>query len=604
MLNARYGVLDLKYSDGTPAVLRHVDGSGFAYYQSGRKAVCISACGTDKQGHARRFSAVLHSDTAKSPIIGVFDEWGKGYCDGQAGPSDTKPCKVLVSDRSVTTTDAAGVSSEVPRGATGTSKRGALATAEVSSVINSALTFHLRQGRIMLDFNCGGVQHSFLLGELSGDEVPGMPPHQQALLSEETMKQLGDTTAKLAQARDSVAALGSARGLGKISSTAAAAELTMTPRKSARGTVATTAPELKDWKTELHLKQLIAAMHPQCPGQGPKQWSIARMHGRCTEHRLAGVKPTAATPRTVTPISQLQLPSLVNQCAGRGQLLVVVCLAAYVPDQSYYAKLVAERAHAELWRRLGADVAEAGGGDPSFRLVAVELAEASSVRERYGIKEVPHLLVFQNSSLVHSKRLPGMRPMAAGSETQAKTCMLLLEPKPSNQVKMERSLRKIGSHVDLALDMSQGLQLAAQRQPPYKVLLASCLLQPEQLRATVDAVRRREPEAVVLAFDATAARAFSGDGEVDIDAQKRLLEECTHIFPFIPGHASLATVLARLGVVSTGGQVSGGASHCHVRELVDTVSGFLDRGRTGEFGGLERRCHKIQNLPTLDWIKK
>jgi len=362
----------------------------------------------------------------------------------------------------------------------------------------------------------------------------------------------------------------------------------MTPRKLALGRMVTTAPELKDWKTELHLKQLIATMHPQCPGQGPKQWSIARMHGRCTEHRLAGVKPTAATPRTVTPISQLQLPSLVNECATRGQLLAVVCLAAYVPDQSYYAKLVAERAHAELWRRLGADVAEAGGVDPSFRLVAVELAEASSVREQYGIKEVPHLLVFQNSSLVHSKRLPGMRPMAAGSETQAKTCMLLLEPKPSNQVKMERSLRKIGSHVDLALDMSQGLQLAAQRQPPYKVLVASCLLQPEQLRATVDAVRRREPEASVLAFNATAAYASKGDSEGDSDAQRRFLEESTHVFPFIPGHASLATVLARLGVVSTGGQVSGGASHCHVRELVDTVCGFLGHRRTGATGSLEK----------------
>lgn len=597
MLNTRYGVLEVKYSDGAPAILRHVDGSGFAYYPSGRKAICISACGTDQQGHARRFSAVVHNDTSRSPIIGVFDEWGKGYCDGQAGPLDAQPPKVLVSDRAVTTINAAGVSSEVPRSAAGASKRGAGVTAEVSLVLNSALTFHFRQGRIMLAFNSGGVQHSFLLGELSGDEIPGMPPQQQALLGEETMKQLGETTAKLAQVRDTAATIGSARGLGKlgstgrtgggISSTAAAAALTMTPRKSALGTLATAAPELKDWKTELQLKQLVATMHPPCPGQGPKQWSIARMHGRCTDHRLAGVKPTAATPRTVTPISQLQLPSLVNQCAGRGQLLVVVCLAAYVPDQSYYARLVAERAHAELWRRLGADVAEAGGVDPSFRLVAVELAEASSVRERYDIKEVPHLLVFQNSSLVHSKRLPGMRPTAAGSKKQVKTCMLLLEPDPANQVKMERSLRRISSHVDLALDMVQGLQLAAQRQPPYKVLLASCRLQPEQLRATVDVVRRREPEATVLAFDVTAAYASSVDGEGDKDAQRRFLEECTHAFPFVPGHASLATVLARLGVVSTGGQVAGGASHCHVRELVDTVSGFLDRGR-GATGSLEK----------------
>jgi len=177
-----------------------------------------------------------------------------------------------------------------------------------------------------------------------------------------------------------------------------------------------------------------------------------------------------------------------------------------------------------------------------------------------------------------------------GAEKRAKTCMLLLEPDPASQVKMERSLRRIGSHVDLALDHAQGLQLAAQRQPPYKVLLASCRLQPAQLRATVDAVRRRDPEAVVLAFDARASYAASGDGEGD-DARLRFLEECAHVFPFVPGHASLATVLDRLGVVSTGGQVSGGASHCHVQELVDTVSGILDRGgRMGASGtgGLEK----------------
>lgn len=78
----RYDVLDLRYADGKPAILRHTDGSGFAYYPSGRKAVCISACGLDGAGRARRFSAIIHNDNARSQVVAVFDEWGLGYADG------------------------------------------------------------------------------------------------------------------------------------------------------------------------------------------------------------------------------------------------------------------------------------------------------------------------------------------------------------------------------------------------------------------------------------------------------------------------------------------------------------------------------------------
>lgn len=70
---AKYDVLDLRYGDGSPAVLRHIDGSGFAYYATGRKALCISAGGVDATGSScRRFSGVLHDDAPRSPVIGVF----------------------------------------------------------------------------------------------------------------------------------------------------------------------------------------------------------------------------------------------------------------------------------------------------------------------------------------------------------------------------------------------------------------------------------------------------------------------------------------------------------------------------------------------------
>merc|ERR1719183_913493 len=124
---AKYDVLDLRYSDGRPAVLRHVDGSGFAYYASGKKAICLSAQGLDAtRSLCRRFGAVLHDDAERSPVIGVFDEWGRGFADGMLNPGDNQRPKIMVQDRVVTKIDGSGKASEFPTRPKGSSSTGNL----------------------------------------------------------------------------------------------------------------------------------------------------------------------------------------------------------------------------------------------------------------------------------------------------------------------------------------------------------------------------------------------------------------------------------------------------------------------------------------------
>jgi hypothetical protein len=563
MLTARYDVVDLKYSDGSPAVLRHVDGSGFAYYQSGRKAICISAHGGDAKGRPRRFSAVLHRDANRSPVAGVFDEWGRGYADGLPSGSENQPPKVLITEKGVTIIDGTGKATEVPHGVGTAAPAGG--SPDIVLRVSEAVTLSHRKGRTALDFRCGGIDHTFCLGERQGEEVPGMPPRgadsARPNFAEETMRQLAEFTETLDKVREKVSSLrvDPSQKDTKLASTLNTASLATASFKDVLDNLSTfsqslahpnLAPPNLEWSTEGRLRKLLAASHPQLPGQrDAKNWSISRVSGKCTEERLANTKPTVTTPKTLTLISQLKVSELVEECASKGTLLVVICLAAYAQEQSNYAKKIAEGAHAEFWRSL------APGEVPPVRLVAVELTEVGTLSTQYGpIKEVPYCLMFQGGHLVHSKRLRGMRLEMGAREISCQGVhaswprVLLLEENPGAQLKLERSLRRIGYSSDLALDGAQALQLTSRQLAAYGVLLASAQLRTEQLRATAAAVRRLEPRALILAFNASLPAKEPGE---EPEARKQFLErDCTFLFPHIPSYTSLAAVLARFEVSS------------------------------------------------------
>lgn len=590
----KYDVLDLKYpSTNTPAVLRHVDGSGFAYYASGRKAICLAASGlSHSKEHgmqARRFSAVLHDDAPRSPVIGVFDEWGRGYADCSRNPGDIMQPKVMVSDRVITKLEGNGKSTDYPTRPKGGSMLGVTGS-DMSARLNSNITLNHKDGRISLDFSCEGVNHNFVLGELFGEEVGGMTKPLERTLSAEVTRKLDDIHSK---AKPTIDMYGSfkiepwqkdRKCVPKVDPKSSLSELLeqLGTLKSSMTSHTQLAPLDLEWNTELGLKKSLAKHHPQCPGQTKKNWSIARVGGKCTMERLMNTKPTVETPKTVPLISQLKLNSLIDEMSTRGALLVVICIATYAKEQSGYALSFAEKTQTELAQRLGSSF------EDSVRIVAIELSEISGFMDQYNFRDVlpgehaPSCLMFRGGHLVpgYPKRLAGLR-IPLGSAFLARPQVLLVEPDPGNQFKLERALRRCGYSSDLAYgkdDFSEGPSLAqtaahasrlASRQQVYGVLMISLGFRTDVIRGIISSVKRNEPKAFIVGFN--------GGLPVDEDQElrKRLFEECDHVCACIPSYTVLQTVLSKCQV----GHPIFGKGCAHKKEFCDEIVNILQDGR-------------------------
>merc|ERR1712151_1020328 len=173
---------------------------------------------------------------------------------------------------------------------------------------------------------------------------------------------------------------------------------------------------------------------------------------------------------------------------------------------------------------------------------------------------------------VYARRLRGMRPPARDLETNLKPRVLLVEANPMHQLKLERNIRRNGFSADLALNGSHGLQLAS-RQQAYGILLLSALLRLEDLRAIRTAVRRVEPNAVIIVYDA----AMPVEDE-DAEVRQCYFDECSHVFPYVPSYTAIASVLGRFEVLSKmTTKVIGGD---HKQNFLDDVLCVLDGKRT------------------------
>lgn len=570
MLNPKYDVLDVRYSDGSPAVLRHVDGTGCAYYASGRRAICVSACGLNALGEARRFSAVVHGDTPKCPLLGVIDEWGRGYLDGLQGPQERQPPKVLLTDQGITLIDGNGVAKEIPGGGGAGATPGAATAPETAFKVAEAIMLRHVLGRTTLDFQSKGVSHTFALGELRCQDVPGLSLRGSASLPEN--KDLQATKKLLAGVQERVKAIKVETGqkdrkppftLDTSNLQEVLDNLATLPQKLHREPMA---PVNLEWRTELRLRELLSEAHPQCPGiKDQHNWTIHRVGGRASLERLEKVKPTVQTPKTIPLVKGEKLQELIDDCAAKGTLLVVVCTATWAREQSGHAQLLAEKVHAELLRRMAES-------QRCPRFAALELTDGGGAVARYNVKEVPHCLMFQGGSLVHSKRMRGTKDLRDVRDAElTRPRALLVEPSPAQQLKLERSVRRAGCSSDLAFDAPHALRLASQQ--AYGVLFFSAQLAPEQLKSVAAEVRHRTPHAVLLAYNA-ALRAPESQNPTQ---RKELLEDCSDTFPFVPSYTSLAAVLARYGPGGAPKEAcSPGATAGHAKDFLDEVLGVLD----------------------------
>jgi len=166
-----------------------------------------------------------------------------------------------------------------------------------------------------------------------------------------------------------------------------------------------------------------------------------------------------------------------------------------------------------------------------------------------------------------AKRLPGVR-IRLHSESLTRPQVLLCEPNPTIQVKLERAIRRAGYSSDLALDGADGLRLASRGQT-YGVLLISSTIRSDAMRGVITAVRRNEGKALILAYNCTEP------SDEDPDSRTRALQECSHCFPSLPGITQIQTVLSRCEV----GHPVFGKGCQHKLDLCDEIQGVLEHGR-------------------------
>jgi CheY-like chemotaxis protein len=523
----------------------------------------------------------------------VFDEWGRGYADGMLNPGDQQRPKIMMQERVLTKIDGSSKAVEFPiRGkGMGANLGSSAGSSDLTMKLNQQVTLKHTNGRVSLDFSSDGINYNFILGELFGDEVSGMPKPCAPSLSEQTQKKLNDANAKMVPVCDMYSSLkidpsqkdtrpamtidtkstlkDLMAGLNTLRASLTHPNLAKVEHKTMKWT---TDPVEAEWSTELGLKRALQKQHPQCAGQTRKNWSIARMGGKCTDERLANTKASVVSPKTVQQISQLRLMEFVEETSGKGTLLVVICLATYAKEQSEYARLTAEKAQTELAERLGSE------SQDSVRFVLIELSECAGFADQFNIREAPpYYMMFRGGQPVqqHSednvptiaKRLPGVR-IRLHSESLVRPQVLLCEPNPAYQCKLERALRRAGYSSDLALDGAHALRLAS-RQQVYGVLLISSTLRADAVRSVISAVRRSEGKAMVIAYNS------SSPSDEDPDARMRLLEECGHVFPAFPSYTGLQTVLSRCQV----GHPVFGHGCSHKKDFCDEIQGVLEHGR-------------------------
>ncbi|CAM9147343.1 unnamed protein product [Discosporangium mesarthrocarpum] len=142
------------YASGAQALAINKDGTGFAYYPSGRVALCISAIGDKKRYY-------LYSDEPKATLFGAIDEHGTGFfIDCSRGPQHGT--RLVLNKRGGLLSDGTGYI--VGEWRWEASNRRSLPP-ELSVTMNKVLSLEFRDRTdIRAKFSIEGISHSVDMG--------------------------------------------------------------------------------------------------------------------------------------------------------------------------------------------------------------------------------------------------------------------------------------------------------------------------------------------------------------------------------------------------------------------------------------------------------
>ncbi|CAE8611076.1 unnamed protein product, partial [Polarella glacialis] len=483
-LNSELGpvfpLVELRYPDGSSAVQRQDDGSGFAIYPSGHKAVCVLC-----HHRSRRVSAIVYASsefTVRSAVpaasrpgreavqqkptrtrhLGAIDDWGVGILESTPDGAGAR-ASYEVSATHVTIQAMNGTRTRA-------SKASLAMEAEKPMQLRLSpelvVSYDPARGTTVLYFSADGVQHTFLIGEVwrssqgrgklgqatatsAAGIFDAISLRGQASLEASSLVML-DATATLDKTmRCSMSSCllpgtgGSPMG-GTHTSLLSKSASESTMRFNAEATRSLCEGRI-DFTFEGKLRKKLAKdVHPPLPRAQPAK---AVREGYLWPSRHPG-PPPGEPPQTCQPVSLEPVPcakvaELVASLESKPVLLVVLAVATWAVKSSYsssaHARVIAEAALAEL---------TANGDGDRVKFCVAELSEAGAIYsetkyanplvKQYGVKQAPWLLMFSKGDLVLSENPQSQEGGGIGFASRlrymavAKPRVLMLEPAPSS----------------------------------------------------------------------------------------------------------------------------------------------------------------------------
>lgn len=548
--------VDVRHAGGEPAVQLQEDGSGFALYPTGKKAVCATC-----SNRSRRVSVFAYADRAfavrthaaslqqkddedpdlgakrhRTRHLGAMDEWGVGSFQSVPDMNNSARGSYEVSASHVAVQRADG------RGTTRVARNNPKALEAAGGNLQLRLceelvvSYDAGLGITLLNFSCEGVTHTFHVGEVW--RIPGDCTFSKKTSPAEVFAGISN---------DFQLELNAAGGSMEEKTTLLSTTLRNTS-SVARGNAISkseSAPELRDVLTmtakacegrmpfqfEHSLKREVQKLNPTLQACAiPKKLREGHLPRGARSQKALSEAPTWSTPISLRTLSSQQLADAVSKNESKAELLVVLVVADWAArsasNSCLHARSVCEAAHGELRAR--------GHGD-KLNLCALELTEAGAiysdgknahpiVRE-HKIKEAPWMLMFCRGRCFFSEK-PASETMGLGGvpaggigfasrlrfPTLARPHALILEPTPKLQLETQDVLKKSNIDFDLALTLADARKLASQALPPYSFFLCSSEFGAGTLTDIVQRIATRMP----------AARAYvchdpskTGPGELD-----------------------------------------------------------------------------------------
>lgn len=459
-------VASSRYDGGGPLTSDCEDGSGFAYYESGAVAVCVS---NTRRGKTLSSTVYVYADgegEGAGRLLAAFDNKGRGHACCEA-VSVERP-RLIVGARGATLYDAGG--SPVPPGEWSFPVEFEITDGvalRYEGARRACVVFAPAGGREYELVTPGAVQHT-----RRPRRVEGAARAMARGRTEPTMGDVGTILGSMRQIGERFGRVGEDKFVEP-------AFLAEERRRSAA--LARSPPPAYDDQGRLVGERLaMLPAHERARRIGEKNPALRRGHairsgsGKYSPEIPTGAAPVAAL-RTLPLVSERTWRAAVEDPRAEGRPVCLVAVADWQPSSA------AVRQVAELALGAGA------GASSSPLIYQLDLSEGAFARRQWNVRG-PAALVFFGGRLVRAERL--WRPEALHQRRRNAPKILLVERDFQTQALLERHMRRASYDWDLALGESDVAAFGPRLTGGYGVVAVDTGLPTAQLAGVLRAVAR------------------------------------------------------------------------------------------------------------------